>query len=204
MDTALKQETSAAYDAYPERFDAEFESHMRRYNAGHMQAFLAAVAGRQLLDIGAGPGNYAAVFAARGFQVLCGDLSRAMVELCRSKGLTAELLDLETFEIAQRFDGIWANACLLHLPKSRVPAVLDRLARHLVPAGVLGCAVKEGEGEAMLPDAEYPGTRRFFSYFTHAEFQALLEDRFTVLRHERTASRTGKTVFIKYLAQVRS
>lgn len=149
-----------------------------------------------------GGASYALV--ARGFEVLCGDLSRGMVELCRSKGLSAELLDLETFEIAQRFDGIWANACLLHLPKLRVPAVLDRLARHLVPAGVLGCSVKDGEGEAMLPDAEYPGTRRFFSYFSHAEFQALLEDRFTVLRHERTASRTGKTVFLKYLAQVRS
>lgn len=204
MDTVLKQETAAAYDAYAARFDSEFESHMRRYNAGHTQAFLDAVVGRQLLDIGAGPGNYAVVFTARGFQVLCGDLSRAMVALCRSKGLTAELLDLETFEIGRCFDGIWANACLLHLPKSHVPAVLDRLARHLAPTGVLGCAVKEGEGEGMLPDPEYPGTRRFFSYFTHAEFQALLQERFTILRHERTASQTGKTVFIKYLAQVRS
>ena len=203
MDTARKQETVAAYNTYPERFDAEFESSMHRYNTGHMQAFLATVAGRQLLDIGAGPGNYAAVFKAKGFQVLCGDLSQAMVELCRAKGLNAELLDLEVFEIARRFDGIWANACLLHLPKSRVPAALDRLARHLVPTGVLGCAVKEGEGNAMLSDDAYPGTRRFFSFFTHAEFQALLEDRFTVLRHERTASRTGGTVFIKYLAQVR-
>lgn len=204
MDSALKQETAAAYDAYPERFDTEFESHMHRYNAEHTQAFLTAVTGRQLLDIGAGPGNYASVFVAKGFQVLCGDVSRAMVDLCRSKGLTAEFLDLETFEIGSRFDGIWANACLLHLPKSRVPAALDRLARHLAPMGVLGCAVKEGEGEVMLADTEYPGTRRFFSYFTHAEFQALLEDRFMVLRHERTASRTGRTVFIKYLAQVRS
>lgn len=63
--------------------------------------------------------------------------------------------------------------------------------------------MKEGEGEDMLPDPEYPGVRRFFSYFTHAEFQALLEERFTILRHERTVSRTGRTVFIKYLAQVR-
>jgi SAM-dependent methyltransferase len=204
VDTALKQETAAAYDAYAARFDVEFESHMHRYNAAHTQAFMDAVAGRQLLDIGAGPGNYAVVFTARGFQVLCGDLSRSMVDLCRSKGLTADLLDLETFEIDRRFDGIWANACLLHLPRTHVPAALDRLARHLAPTGVLGCAVKEGEGEAMLSDPEYPGARRFFSYFTHAEFSALLEERFTILRHERTVARTGKTVFIKYLARVRS
>lgn len=200
----MKQETIAAYDAYPEQFDVSFESHMHRYNMAHTRAFMNAVPGLQILDIGAGPGNYATLFAAEGFKVLCGDVSQRMVALCRSKGLAAEQLDLETFELGRQFDGVWANACLLHLPKHQVADALDRLARHLVPSGFLGCAVKEGEGEAMLSDVEYPGTRRFFSYYSHDEFSALLQDRFVVVRYERTASQTQQTVFLKYLARLRT
>ncbi len=199
-----KDETVAAYDAYAEIFDIEYESHMRRYNLAHADAFVSELAGKSILDVGAGPGNHAAYFAEKGLDVLCADLSEKMVALCRRKGLVAIPLDLENFEIARRFDGIWANACLLHLRKADIPGVIDRLARHLAPAGVLGCAVKEGEGERIESDPAYLGTRRRFSYFSDEEFRGLLAPRFDVIRHETAPTRTRRTVFLKYLCRLRA
>lgn len=199
-----KQETMATYDGHYRAFDIEFERHMRRYNMTHVDRFLSALpAGARILDLGSGPGNYAQEFSKRGFSVLCGDLSSRMVELCRSKGLRAEQLDLETFELGCRFDGIWANACLLHLSKAGIPNALERIARHLEPSGVFACAVKEGDGEGLMADNEYQGARRYFSYFGDDEFRSLLAPRFEVRAFERTPSRSGSTVFIKYLARLR-
>jgi SAM-dependent methyltransferase len=199
-----KRETVAAYDTYAARFDEEYERHMRRYNLMHADAFADALHGRSVLDVGAGPGNHAAYFVGKGLDVLCGDLSAEMVALCRRKGLPAIPLDLETFGLPEQFDGIWANACLLHLPKASVPGVIDRLAHHLEPRGVLGVSVKEGEGERILTDDDYPGTRRRFSYFADDEFRALLLPRFDIERFERTETRSRKTVFLKYVARIRA
>ncbi len=195
--------TTAAYDEFAEAFDAEFERHMRQYNMGHAERFLRSLHGPRILDIGSGPGNYAAEFAKRGFDVFCGDVSPKMVELCRRKGLVAEVLDLETFDLDRRFDGVWANACLLHLPKAKIPDALDRIAGHLETEGVFACGVKEGSGERLQPDDDYPGTQRFFSHYNDDEFRALLAPHFLVERFERTPSASGKTVFIKYLARPR-
>ncbi|MFA5853715.1 MAG: class I SAM-dependent methyltransferase [Patescibacteria group bacterium] len=198
-----KSETIAAYDAYPDRFDQEFEQHMLRHNSEHIRRFLAALRGPRVLDLGSGPGNHAAAFVHAGCDVLCGDLSVAMIEQCRKKGLEAEVLDLETFELGRRFNGVWANACLLHLPKKQIPGVLDRIRRHLEPTGVFACGVKEGEGERFESDVDYPDTQRFFSRYTDEEFRALLAPTFLVEHFERTSSPSGRTVFLKYLAHPR-
>lgn len=192
------EETIAAYDAHAEAFDARFERHLQEFNLPHADAFLNAVLGRLVLDIGSGGGNHAAYFATRGFKPLCVDPSEAMVALCRRRKLKAVRMRLQDFVWITRFHGIWANACLLHLRKSEVPDALARLDRHLVEGGVIGCAVKEGEGERMEAHERFPGPRRFFSYYSDAELRALFPPRYDLLRHERTVS-SDRTVFLKYL-----
>src|SRR5688572_30800449 len=196
-------ETIAAYDTHAEAFDERFERHLQEFNLEHADAFLEALAGPLVLDIGSGGGNHAARFASRGFNVVCADPSAAMVAICRRRGLRAVRMDLRSFSWAVRFHGIWANACLLHLRKSELPAALERLERHLMPGGVFGCSVKEGEGERMEAHESFPGVRRFFSYYSEEEFSALVPKRFERLRFERTES-SERTVFLKYLFRLGS
>jgi hypothetical protein len=42
---------------------------------------------------------------------------------------------------------VWANACLLHVPKDRLPEVIARIHRALRPSGILFASFKAGEGE---------------------------------------------------------
>jgi SAM-dependent methyltransferase len=193
-----QDETIFAYDAHADAFDERFERHLREFNLQHADAFLGAAPGRLLLDIGSGGGNHAAYFTSKGFKPLCADPSEAMVALCRRRKLKAVRMRLQGFVWVTQFHGIWANACLLHLRKAETPDALARLDRHLVTGGVIGCAVKEGEGERMETHERFHGARRFFSYYSDAEFRALFSPRYELLRHERTAT-SDRTVFLKYL-----
>lgn len=195
-------ETVAAYDAYPGWFDDRFGRHMRLYNLEHADAFRNALRGSLVLDAGAGPGHYAARFVSQGAEVICMDPSEAMCTLCRAKGLEAFRGDLRGFSLPLRFDGIWANASLLHLRKAELPDAIDRLRRHLAPEGVIGCSVKEGDGERLETHERFPGVRRLFSYFSDDEFRGLFAGRFELLRFERTAS-SERTAFLKYLFRLR-
>lgn len=196
MDAHL--ETIAAYETHAEAFDERFERHLHEHNLAHADAFVAALRGRLVLDIGSGGGNHAAYFAAKGCVPLCADPSAAMVALCRRRKLKAVRASLQAFSWVVRFNGIWANACLLHVPKADLDAVLARLELHLMPGGVFACAVKEGEGERMETHERFPGARRFFSYHADEEFRARLLPRFELLRFERKAT-SDRTTFLKYL-----
>ena len=62
-------------------------------------------------------------------------------------GQAAIKLAFEEFDYDSEFDGIWACASLLHVPRFRLGDVLARLARALRPNGVMYLSFKIGEGE---------------------------------------------------------
>ena len=71
-------------------------------------------------------------FADAGFDVVCTDLSAAMVAHCRAQGLVAFQQDFLHLDLGRQFDAVFAMNCLLHVPRRR-PA---RGARnHPVDAG---------------------------------------------------------------------
>ena len=57
------------------------------------------------------------------------------------------------------FDGIWANASLLHIPRADLPAIMARIARALKPGGVWYMSFKYGDHEAVVHE-------RHFTYMT--------------------------------------
>ncbi len=47
----------------------------------------------------------------------------------------------------EAYDGVWANACLLHVPRPELADVLARIWRALKPAGYFFASYKEGDGD---------------------------------------------------------
>ena len=173
----------AAYDAPAEPFVDLFERHARERDQAHADAFLDALRGRLVLDIGSGGGDRAASFAGEGCKVLRVDTSAARCLPSRRRNLRVMAGDARTFFWVVKFHGIWANACLPDLVKTEVPAALARLERHLVPGGLLSCSVKEGGG---------------IGAFSDLEFRALLPPHFSTLRFERVDA-GGRPVLLTYL-----
>lgn len=133
------------------------------------QAFRDRLApGARVLEIGAGTGQDSACFQREGFAVVAADLSPAMVEHCRAKGIEAHVMDFLHLNFpAGSFDAVFAMNCLLHVPNADLPSVLAAVRAVLRPGGLFFVGVYGGTESAEGPlvgDEHVPP--RFFSWRT--------------------------------------
>jgi hypothetical protein len=87
----------------------------------------------------------------------------------RLTGLPVQVIRFEDLAFGPEFEGVWASASLLHVPRADLSTVLDRLASALKPGGVLFASVKRGEGEGVRDG-------RWFTFYTPAGLRRELED----------------------------
>src|SRR5437879_4481189 len=82
--------------------------------------FLAELApGARILDAGCGSGRDAKAFLTRGYRVTAFDASPQMAANTSSlTGQECKILSFQQMKFRDEFDGIWACASLLHVPKS--------------------------------------------------------------------------------------
>lgn len=135
-----------------------------------------------LLEVGAGPGHDSRYFQEQGLRVLCTDLSPAMVELCKAKGLDARVADFLSLGVppASR-DAVYALNCLLHVPTPDMPRVLEAISEVLVPGGLLYAGTWGGDNEeGPVADPRYPAPR-FFAFRSDQVMRQLLGERFDIL-----------------------
>lgn len=79
------------------------------------------------------------------------------------------------------FDGVWACASLLHIPREVVAGVLSELRQILTSNGLLFIAVKEGTTEGFVETQ--PGFIRFFSFHRPGRLEEMLsKEEFEVVR----------------------
>ncbi|HET7886015.1 MAG TPA: class I SAM-dependent methyltransferase [Bradyrhizobium sp.] len=104
--------------------------------------------GASILELGCGAGNHAAEMLARGFVVRATDGSPEMAEIA-SRRLNHPVATMRFDELDDReaFDGVWASACLLHVPKRELAGILARIHRALKAGGVFYASYKAGEGD---------------------------------------------------------
>ena len=125
--------------------------------------------GGHLLDAGCGPGRDTKAFLKRGFSVTAIDASQAMVELASHvTGQKARLMSFQELAWEEEFDGIWACASLLHVPKAEMVDTFRRFEKALKPGGAWYFSFKRGERER-----EKDG--RFFNDCTEDELTQLLK-----------------------------
>lgn len=88
------------------------------------------------------------------------------------------------------YDGVLADAVLLHLPREQFEAVLRRCRTAVGPGGILGVTLKEGHGSEWT--AEKIGLPRYFTYWQEGPLRdALANTGWTVLSLDRVPGRTA-------------
>ena len=135
----------------------------------------AVGAGGSVLEIGSAGGRDAIQLEQRGLTVRRTDITPAFVELMRSRGWDADVLDPLTDELGGPYDGVWANACLLHVDRADLPTVLRNLAGATRPGGALAASLKEGDGEEWSVHGHVRAPRRF-TYWREAPLRAVLAE----------------------------
>jgi len=129
----------------------------------------------RVADVGCGPGWESATFAEEGNEVLGVDLTPAFLAAARERapGSAFARMDMESLGFEQNaFDGLWACASFLHVPREDAPATLREFRRVLRPGGVVYLSVKRGDGER--EGDTYDGDRRQFTLYRTDELRELV------------------------------
>ena len=153
-----KDQTLQYYERDPEKFvsgtlAADMSDTRARFcNSLPAKAFI--------LDFGCGSGRDAKAFLEAGYRV---DATDGSGELCAKAseytGLCVKKMLFTELDAYDQYDGIWACASILHLPKKELVDVLGKIEAALKKGGVLYTSFKYGE---------YEGIRagRYFTDFT--------------------------------------
>jgi SAM-dependent methyltransferase len=122
-----------------------------------------------ILDAGCGSGRDTKAFLARGYRVTAIDASPILARLATAfTGQHCEVIPFQELTFRKEFDGVWACASLLHIPKGEMHDVIPRFIHALKPGGVIYLSLKEGYGERFAEGG------RFFSLYTADSFRQLL------------------------------
>lgn len=125
--------------------------------------------GGNILDLGCGAGRDLLHFLSLGYVVEGADPSPAMAQLAsRRTGLSISILSAEQIDAIELYDGVWACASLLHVPKSRFDSVIVRIFSALRNGGCFYMSLKEGVGELRSQDG------RLFSLYEKDEVEEVL------------------------------
>jgi 2-polyprenyl-3-methyl-5-hydroxy-6-metoxy-1,4-benzoquinol methylase len=178
---------------------------------GGTDAFIEALpTGAHILDVGCGSGVKSEYLIAHGFKVTGIDISDKLLEIAKREVPEAEFRVLSMMNLNSMpgtFDGVFAQASLLHIPKKDAGDVVKQMSARLVPGGLLYIAVKESrEGkpdEGLEKENDYGFEyQRFFSYFTMTELERFMADAgMQIVQTLRNPSPSGKTVWLQIIGK---
>jgi SAM-dependent methyltransferase len=142
-----------------------YDSHAKEYcdltRHRDMSAFIAHFLAElppaaHILDAGCGSGRDTKLFLDRGYRVTAIDASSELARLAAQyTNQPCKILRFQEMEFHEEFDGIWACASLLHIPKRDMYDIIPRFIRALKPSGIFYLSVKEGDGERIADDGRF-------------------------------------------------
>ena len=148
----LRHISDQTLDHYNQRADS-FEAGTRDHDVSqNIAALLRHLHGQppyDILDLGCGPGRDLQAFIALGHRAVGLDGAERFVAMARqATGCEVWRQDLLALDLpAGRFDGVYANAVLFHVPTQELPRVLGQLRAALRPGGALFCSNPRGDNQ---------------------------------------------------------
>ncbi|WP_250028683.1 class I SAM-dependent methyltransferase [Paractinoplanes maris] len=182
--------------AYDEAAAADRDSHAKdHWKLDERDAFLdrlRAAGARTLLDIGCGTGQDSLFFQQEGLAVTAVDLSPAMVERARAKGVEASVRDVLDLGFARSsFDAVYSLNTLLHVPNGDLSAALVAIRTVMAPGGLFYLGVYGGEDEEGVAPEDVHVPARFFSFRSDRQVLRFVEPIFEVLDFHVYDNRAG-------------
>jgi SAM-dependent methyltransferase len=167
----IARRTLQHYESQADAFWRGTCDHDVSQNLSALLAALPRQSGLRILDLGCGPGRDLAALRALGHEPVGLDGCSAFVRMAREHS-GCEVWEQSLFALAlprARFDGVFANASLFHVPRATLPRVLGELFAALAPEGALFCS----NPRAMT--AEYEGWQgeRYGTYLTRESWARL-------------------------------
>jgi SAM-dependent methyltransferase len=132
-----------------------------------LASFIARLKSRaKVLELGCGAGHDAEALIAAGIDVTATDASHKLAAIASERiGRSVQVMRFDQLADVSAYDGVWANACLLHVPVDSLTHVLTLVHCSLRPGGVFFASFKSGDGE----DRDRLG--RYYSFISESELE---------------------------------
>jgi SAM-dependent methyltransferase len=153
----LTARTIAHYDRTAEAFREGTRDHDVSQNRAALLGPIEGSPPFTILDFGCGPGRDLLYFQGLGHTAVGLDGSARFVEMAR-RDTGCEVLHQDFLHLSLpvgRFDGVFANAALFHVPSRALPDVLSAIHASLKPRGVLFCSNPRGPDQEGFSDDRY-------------------------------------------------
>ena len=175
----LTLRTLRHYNSHAESFRAGTRDHDVRQNIDALLSRITVPPPFTLLDFGCGPGRDLKTFRALGHVAIGLDGAASLVAMARADtGCEVWQQDFLALDLpVARFDGVFANASLFHVPVAALPRVLRQLHASLKPGGVLFSSNPRGHNEAGWSGDRYGvyhDLRAWRDFMRAANFEELL------------------------------
>src|SRR3989344_4968710 len=143
------------------------------YNTTHFESiwieefefFKSIIEGKKVIDLGCGAGSSAVDFTENGFDYTGIDASYGMLKVARGRVLEGKFQKMDFSKTSFRdgeFDGFWAAASFLHIPKKDIGNVLQEAKRITKNAGIgfISVKAKTNLEEGLINENRYGGISR--------------------------------------------
>jgi len=145
----IASETLAHYEAQADQFWLGTRDHDVSQNIAALLRCIDVPPPFEILDFGCGPGRDLKTFTEMGHRATGLEGSPSFASMARAYSgcevLAQSFLALDL--PSARFDGVFANAALFHVPSQELPRVLQALFDTLKPGGVLFSSNPRGQGQ---------------------------------------------------------
>ena len=183
--TTHKQRTVKTYDTIASGYS---KVNFDYFWIKELKKFKKLIPGKKVLDIGCGAGRDAEMLINDGFDCTGIDASRGMLGVATQRVSKGKFIKMDFYNLTfpdAMFDGFWASASFLHVPKKEVHKVIHEAKRVIRSGGIGFISVKQKTtmDEGIIEDDRY-GTpvARYFSFYEKNEFKKkLLECGFEVI-----------------------
>jgi SAM-dependent methyltransferase len=169
--------TLAHYDAGARDFWEGTRDHDVSQNIAALLDHIQASPPFDLLDFGCGPGRDLMTFRRLGHRATGLEGSRELAAMARAHS-GCEVLEQNFLQLdlpAERFDGVFANAVLFHVPVQELPRILRQLHAALKPNGVLFSSNPRGDGQEGWSGNRYGAFHDWESWRAHMTAAGFLE-----------------------------
>ena len=201
--TQLVLQTIDAYERSAKECVARWSQRRHRRSPLLAEWLKGLPADARLLDLGCGGGQDAGSLDQCGYRVVGLDRTNALLSAGRRRYPSLPLVRADLRQLpfqAMSFDGLWAAASLMHLPKADARRILIDLCRLVRPGGLFAATVTYGVKSRFVTEGWVPG--RYFARWRKQELaRAVRRAGWNILELRVVTNRERKGRWLNLLAQ---
>ena len=175
----MEDQNDLTVRTYQEHFDT-YKARTPSVDAGEFSAWIDKIIfllpeKASVFELGSATGRDARYFRSHGVTITCTDIVPEALAALEKDGFKTAFFDFRDEpkpEWLGAFDGLFANAVLLHAPEKIFRSVLGTIGKIVKQNGIIAFSLKTGEGEAVT--TEKMDAPRYFRYHTEKELRETL------------------------------